>query len=174
VHTDRDYAHLYGKVAASEGKLVLEAGAPMTGITWTKRFPREGYAISLEASRLEGSDFFCGLTFPVGDSYLTCIVGGWGGGTVGLSNIDGYSAVENETTTFTSFENNKWYRIRLEVTAKRIEGWIDDALKFKVERKGQRFAIWPQQEPSKPLGITTYYTKAALRELKFMSLAPTD
>ena len=102
------------------------------------------------------------------------IPGGWGGGTVGLSNIDGYSAVENETTTFTSFENSKWYRIRLQVTTKRIEGWIDDARKFSVERKGQKFAIWPQQEPSKPLGITTYYTKAALRELKFKSLGPAE
>ena len=51
----------------------------MTGITWTNEMPRMGYEISLEAMRVEGSDFFCGLTFPVGKDYLSLIVGGWGG-----------------------------------------------------------------------------------------------
>ena len=58
----------------------------------TADFPREDYEVSLEARRLEGTDFFCGLTFPVGKEPCTLIIGGWGGTTVGLSNVDDYSA----------------------------------------------------------------------------------
>ena len=57
----------------------------MTGITWTNEVPTNNYEISLEAMRVEGSDFFCALTFPVGNDPCSFIVGGWGGGVVGLS-----------------------------------------------------------------------------------------
>ena len=36
------------------------------------------YELRLEAKRVEGGDFFCGLTFPVGKEYCTLILGGWG------------------------------------------------------------------------------------------------
>ena len=32
---------------------------------------------------------------------------------------------ENESTTFIDFEQDRWYRIRLRVTAARIDVWID-------------------------------------------------
>jgi hypothetical protein len=47
------------------------------------------YEIKLEAKKVTGNDFFCGMTFPVGDSFCSFIVGGWGGPVVGLSSIDG-------------------------------------------------------------------------------------
>jgi hypothetical protein len=110
----------------------------------------------------------------VGDSPLTFIVGGWGGTVVGLSNIDSYSAVENQTTSGMTFVDNRWYRIRLRVTPKKIETWIDDEQKVDLERAGHEFTIWPQQEPGKPLGITSYYTKAALRNLQVRLLGETE
>src|SRR5690606_38236930 len=100
-------------VTVEDGALVLAMGQPASGVVWKGQPPRENYEISLEARRLEGNDFFCGLTFPVGDSYCTFIVGGWGGGTTGLSNLDGYSAVENETTGYSEFQQGCWYRIRV-------------------------------------------------------------
>ena len=81
-----------GKVEVKDGRIVLHSGGPMTGITWTEDFPKIDYEISLEAMRVDGSDFFCGLTFPVGDKPCSFIVGGWGGGVVGLSSIDGSDA----------------------------------------------------------------------------------
>ena len=54
----------HGEVTVKDGTLVLEMGQ-MTGITWTNDLPRMNYELSLEAMRVEGSDFFCGLTFPV-------------------------------------------------------------------------------------------------------------
>ena len=50
-----------------DGQILLHFGSEMTGITWTGELPRIDYEIKLEAMRVDGTDFFCGLTFPVGD-----------------------------------------------------------------------------------------------------------
>ena len=78
--------------------IVVTAGEHLSGINWTKDAPKTNYEISLEAMKIEGNDFLCGLTFPVGDSFATLIMGGWGGGVTGISNIDNSDASENPTT----------------------------------------------------------------------------
>ena len=103
----------HGKVRVAEKAIVLEQGFPATGIKWKGKFPTTDYQVSLEARRTYGSDFFCGLTFPVGEKTLTLVCGGWGGQVTGLSCIDGESAIENDTCTFHEYQENKWYRIRL-------------------------------------------------------------
>ena len=70
--------------------------------------------------RVEGSDFFVGLTFPVRDSHASLIVGGWAGSVVGISSIDGRDASENETTEVMKFKNGQWYKFRLRVRADRL------------------------------------------------------
>ncbi len=164
----------HGKVAVREGQIILDAGRPATGISYQGKFPHDNYEVSLEARRIDGSDFFCGMTFPVGQQYCTLIVGGWGGGITGLSNVDGDSAVENETTDFLDVEPNRFYRIRLRVSRQAIEAWIDDDQIVNVERKGRRFSIWWEQEPVRPFGIATWYTKAGLRNIQLTRLEPAD
>src|SRR5262249_41529542 len=51
----------HGDVTVKDGTIRLETGI-MTGITWSNDLPRINYEITLEAMRVEGSDFFCGLT----------------------------------------------------------------------------------------------------------------
>jgi len=75
-------------VKVENGLLVLESGY-MTGIHWTNDVPKTNYELSLEARRMSGNDFFCGLTFPIAGTNVSLIVGGWGGGLVGISSIDG-------------------------------------------------------------------------------------
>src|SRR5689334_21201211 len=62
-----------GEVYVDDGKLILEMGSNMTGVTWdnAKRLPTMDYEVSLEAMRIDGDDFFCGLTFQVRDKPLT-------------------------------------------------------------------------------------------------------
>ena len=43
----------------------------MTGITWTRDFPKSEYEIRFEAARLEGQDFFASMIFPVNDAYCS-------------------------------------------------------------------------------------------------------
>ena len=75
--------------------------------------------------RLDGSDFFCTTTFPVGKDYCSLVVGGWGGAVVGLSNVDYADASENATTKTMGFKDNQWYRVRIRVSDAAIEAWID-------------------------------------------------
>src|ERR1051325_1303183 len=103
-----------GDVRVEKDRILLQLGY-MTGITWTNAFPKMDYEVNLDAMRVEGNDFFCGLTFPVGESPCSFIVGGWGGGVVGLSSIDGEDAANNETTKYLNFEKGRWYHIRLRV-----------------------------------------------------------
>src|SRR4051794_11381418 len=56
-----------GVVHVDDGRIVLEQGNDLTGITWKGEVPATvGYELALEAMRVSGGDFFCGLTFPVG------------------------------------------------------------------------------------------------------------
>jgi Domain of Unknown Function (DUF1080) len=152
-----------GLVRVRDGQIVLEFGEPLTGITWRGAHPRLSYELKLEAKRLAGSDFFCGLTFPVGDDSCSLILGGWGGSVVGLSNLDGLDASDNETTTSLRFEERRWYRVRLRVLPSRITAWLDDEQIVDVDTTGRRIGIRPEVELSRPLGIAAYRTRAALR-----------
>jgi hypothetical protein len=96
------------------------------------------------------------------------IVGGWGGSLAGISSLDGMDASENETTKFTSFESGRWYRIRLRVTEKKIEGWIDKEKLINVVTTGRRISVRPGDiELSEPFGLAAWQTTAALREIQF-------
>jgi hypothetical protein len=141
-------------------------GADLTGITWTGEHPTMNYELSLEAMRVDGNDFFCGLTFPVGKDPCSLIVGGWGGALVGLSSLDGFDASENETSQVIDFQKNRWYKIRLRVTQPKIEAWIDDKQLIDVETEGRKISIRIEVERSRPLGIASYSTTAALRDIK--------
>ena len=126
--------------------------------------------ITLEAMRFEGSDFFCGLTFPVNDRPCTLILGGWGGSLCGLSSLDHMDASENETTRMISFENDKWYRVRLRVVPDHIQAWLNDEALFDVDVTGKNLDIRIEVEESKPLGIATWNTGGAVRNIKLKKL----
>ncbi len=67
-----------GPVSVSDDQIILGMGEGCTGITWKGDFPKVDYEVSLDAKRVEGNDFFCGLTFPAGKDPCTLIIGGWG------------------------------------------------------------------------------------------------
>jgi hypothetical protein len=90
----------HGEAECEQGVLLLNLGDPFTGVNFTNRLPNMNYEVALDAMRVSGSDFFCGLTVPVGDAFCSLIVGGWGGGLVGISSLDGMDASENPTTKF--------------------------------------------------------------------------
>lgn len=155
-----------GDVYVSGDKIVLGMGDGCTGITWAGEFPVSDYEVSLEAMRVEGNDFFCGMTFPVGKDPCTLIVGGWGGTVVGLSSISGMDASENETSINRQFEKDRWYKIRLKVAAGKIEAWIDDEKVVDFTVGNNYLSIRPEVELSKPFGIASWRTTAAIRNIR--------
>jgi len=162
-----------GKVYVKDGAIFLEQGNDMTGVTWDGPLVRMNYEITLEAMRVSGSDFFCGLTFPVNDKCCSLILGGWGGTVCGLSNIDYYDAANNETTRMVSFENGKWYHVRLRVTPNRIQAWLaeeEDQL-VDMDITGRKVDTRIEVDLSQPLGIATWQTAGAIRNIKLQKLA---
>jgi hypothetical protein len=157
----------HGEVQCRRGLLLLKTGDPFTGINYTNPFPKMNYEVALDAARVMGSDFFCGLTVPVGDSFCSLIVGGWGGSLMGVSSLDGLDASENQTTKFLNFQSGRWYRIRLRVTEHRIEAWIDNEQLVNVDTTDKRISLRPGEiELSKPFGLACWETSAALRQIK--------
>jgi len=142
-------------------------GEGCTGITYKEDFPEVNYKITLDAKRVAGNDFFCGMTFPVEKEPCTLIVGGWGGTTVGLSSINRKDASENQTTTYMNFEKDRWYRITLIVKKDTIRAFIDDKKVVDYARgKNDVLSIRPEVVLSKPFGIASWYTTAALKDIR--------
>jgi len=161
-----------GEVEVKDGQLLVHMGVMLTGVSWTNPVPKTDYEIELDAMKVDGGDFFCGLTFPVGDSFCSLIVGGWGGGVVGLSSIDGQDASENETTKFLAFGKNRWYHIRLRVTKAKIEAWIDNDKLVDQSIVDRRISLRPGEiELSAPFGLATWQTTAALRNFRIRNIS---
>lgn len=158
----------------TDGRLELPMADGISSITWQKEFPKSNYEIRLQAMRIEGNDFFCGLTFPVQKSHCSFIVGGWGGTVVGLSSIDGEDAAHNATTRRERFESGKWYSIRVRVTDHRIQTWIDDKQMVDQPLAGKKISIRPEVGLSKPVGISSWNTTAGLKSIEYRRLSKSE
>lgn len=156
----------HGNIYVVDSCIIIEKGELISGIRWTEEFPKTNYEVSLYAKRIEGSDFFCGMTFPVKESFLTLVLGGWGGAMVGLSCIDGYDAANNMTGNLFRFASGWWYAIRLRVTDKKIEAWIEDEKIVDFSIDNSKLSLRWEVESSVPFGITTYKTTGALRNIR--------
>jgi len=162
----------HGEVEVQGGNLYLGTGLGLTGAKYAGgHLPKDNYEISLEAKRTAGVDFFCAITFPVGDSFCTFVPGGWGGGVVGLSNIDDYDASENETTTFMAFDDDTWYRFRVRVAGNRIQCWINDRMAINQSLEGHTVKVRIDIEEACPLGLSSFASTAQVRNV---AIRPVD
>jgi hypothetical protein len=159
-----------GPVYVSGNSIILGMGDGGTGVTWERDFPTENYEVTLEAKRVDGHDFFCGMTFPVGKSPCSLIVGGWGGNVVGLSSLEGLDASENETMTLALFSQDVWYYIHLRVANDSIKAWINNSPVVDISTKGRVISIRPEVELSRPFGIASWRTTAAIRNIRLKKL----
>jgi len=155
------------------GELVLDMGVTLTGIHRAdKNFPTNNYEIELEARRMEGIDFFVGLTFPIDKQHCSLIAGGWAGAVVGISSIDNKDASENKTTLYRSFKKNQWYKFKVQVTPGRVQCWIDNKRVINADIKGKKISVRNEMLASIPLGIATYETRGGLRNIRYRKLKP--
>ena len=160
-----------GDVRVEDGALVVDQGEELSGLTCTQPVPKENYELEWQAQRRTGLDFFCGLTFPVGAHFLTFVVGGWGGAVVGISSINRQDAFQNETTSTRYFQDNRWYKMRLRVEPARIQAWIDEERVLDLDTLGKELDLRPGEiDLSAPLGLSTFRTGAAFRELRLRRL----
>lgn len=154
-----------GSVSVEDGTLRFESGTPYAALQWAGEFPRESFEVEVTAKRTEGSDIFCGLLVPVGASHISVILGGWGDTVVGVSCVDHLYASDNETSRVMSFENDKWYDVRVRVTKERVLAWIDESKVIDLERKGHVLTPYPGLEALAPFAIFTWETGASFRDV---------
>jgi len=156
----------HGVISIADSCIIIGKGEFISGIRWTEDFPKTNYEVTLYAKRVDGNDFFCGMTFPVKESFLTLVLGGWGGSLCGLSCIDGYDAANNFTGKIFYFGTGAWWSVRLRVTDKKIEAWVaqDKIVDFTIGNSSLSLRL--EVESSVPFGITTYKTTGALRDIK--------
>ena len=161
-----------GLVYVKDGLLTLAAGRPMTGATFpawqAPDFPVTDYALSYEALRVDGDDFFGTVTFPVGshEAYASFVLGGWGGTVTGISSIDFADANENATRAEMRFEKGRWYRVRIEVRPDDLRAWVDGRLMVNVSIKGRKVGLRPGFiDHCVPFGFSTYGSTAQVRKV---------
>ena len=184
-----------GEVDGGSDRPVLQIGSgdPLTGIKWTgpvegqdgdadvdaesadgsdlPTLPRTNYTLRWQARRTLGDDFFCSWLVPVGDDVCSLVVGGWGGGVIGLSSLDGMDAGENQTTAFHKFDDAVWYDFALTVTPTRLVFAINGEDQFEVDPSQHQVTTRVEMEPLAPLGIATYLSTGELRAIRLERLA---
>ena len=162
-----------GLVEVKDGIMSLDVGSYLSGVVWKGEPPsRMNYEIELEARKTTGSDFFLGLTVPVGDKHCTWIIGGWGGGLVGISCLDGYDASENDNSSWMNFESKRWYRCKIRVLPERIQCWIDGKVVVDVDIKRHEVSMRPGMiEEAIPLGLAAFETAADYKNIVWRHLA---
>jgi hypothetical protein len=167
-----------GGVQQETDGYTLKAGSPMTGIvfpTWEKDgLPLTSYRVTYEAMRVSGKDFFGSLTFPAGsvERCVTFVLGGWGGSQVGISSIDGLDASMNATGSVQKFEDGKWYRIRIEVTAETLSVWLDDRSLARANIAKADLSLRSGEiDRCAPFGFASYSTEGRIRNCTVEVLA---
>lgn len=167
-----------GDAFFKDGALNLDYGSPLTGVKYKGDLADllgesiDHYAITLQAQRVEGTDLFLGLTFPVGkDGHVSLVLGGWGGAITGLSNLDDLNASENKTTQYHAFEDKQWYKVKILVTPQKIQCWLDEKRIVDVQRADHtKYDTHGAVIDTKPLGLFSYGTWGRVKELKVWPL----
>lgn len=157
-----------GEVSVVNGAIRLERGNDLTGVVWTGKVPGPRFRVQMEARRVEGSDFFCAVTVPVGRNHCTFVVGGWGGTVVGFSSLDGLDASENETSHGMPLTDGKWYRVAVDVTPERLQGLIDDVVVAEAKLAGREVDVRIEMLPCRPLGIASWRTTSEVRAITLL------
>ena len=160
-----------GAVKIEKGSIRVEMGATVSGIQWTGEAPpRTDYEFTVEAMKVDGSDFFLCIVFPVGKDTCSFVAGGWGGGVTGLSSVDHMNASENETASDQTYKKDVWYTFRLRVTSKKIEVWWDAKQVIDLELANRQISVHPAVESAAPLGLANYQTTSLFRNIRLKKL----
>lgn len=151
----------------SGGVVECGIGDPLSGLVYTNTPPTMNYELSLEAMRVEGSDFFVALTIPVVTNFCTVVIGGWGGSLCGISSVDYLDASENQWSESKALENNRWYRLRVRVTPGVLQVFLNETLygaRVEYGDSGRLSLRFGDIDKTKPLGLATYCTRARWRD----------
>jgi hypothetical protein len=64
---------------------------------------------------------------------------------------------------YVKYENAKWYRFRVWVTADVIRAWVDDKMVVDADVRGREIKTRIEVRANQPLGFATYRSTGAVR-----------
>lgn len=154
-------------------ELSIGWGETLTNVRWRGDIPTMPFELEMKAKRVNGTDFFCAVTFPARgpEQCVTLIVGGWGGSLVGISCIDGKDASENDAQKTHAFMTDVWYQIRLVREGESIKVWIDGEKFIDVDTTGKSLSLRQGGiEECAPFGLATWQTTARIKDIRWRGL----
>jgi hypothetical protein len=152
-----------GKIEVHDSAIILQRGQPLSGIVWNGLIRQMNYELSLQAKRIDGEDFFCGITFPIGQNFASLLIGSSGGSDCRLCCIGGLEPSVSAQSQ--PFENERWYSVRLRVAGTHIQAWIDETAAVDLDTTDKMLALRDDLAASKPLAIMTNNASAAVRKI---------
>jgi hypothetical protein len=154
-------------------ELSIGWGESLTNVRWKGEVPIAPFELELKAKRVNGTDFFCAVTFPARgvEECVTLIVGGWGGSLVGISSIDGKDASENDAQKIHIFEADVWYQVRLVRDGEKLMVWIDGEKLIDIDTTGKILSLRQGGiEECAPFGLATWQTTARIKDIRWRGL----
>ena len=145
--------------------VVIPQTSTIAGMTYRGTAPTTPYVMHVDVTKRYGDDFFLGLTFPVRDSHLTLVLGGWGGGVSGLSCIDGKDASDNATRHVEYFPNGKRQMVVLDVTDTRVVARLDGRVLVDADLTGKELGLRTEVLASRPVGVATFATCSLIHSI---------
>ena len=141
-----------GQVHVEDGRMVLGAGEPYTGVVWTRAAPKTAYEIRAEITPPGGAWF---LLFPLGSSHHCALVIGRSGNraTVELDSVDGKSGLGSIAPKGLALAAGPRHQLRLRVATRWIDAWLDDTHLVSLPTRGRRFAANPAWPAVKSFGF---------------------
>lgn len=159
----------------TEEGVVLPQAAALAGMTYAAEPPTTPYLLTVEATRVFGADFFLGITFPVRDSHLTLVLGGWGGNVCGLSCIDGEDASNNDTRHLQSFPNGKSQTVIIDVSDTRVSASVNgQQIVDRAIDGASVLTLRPEVDASSPLGVASFATSTVVHRVTVTPKDVTD
>jgi hypothetical protein len=157
-----------------ENQLIISEGVRLNGLIFNplNNMAWESFELELDVKKINGNDFLCGLTFPVGNikRLVTLVLGGWGGSVNGISCIDGNDAFNNCTASNKDYLFNQWYHVKVQVTPTQITVWVDQECIIDFTHQDRHLSLRSSEiEFYQPFSITTYKTQSEFKNFIYRS-----
>ena len=155
------------------GQIILEAGKDLTGITWTgEKPPDRNYELDAAGQARRGRGLFCRGHLPC--RRLVLLADSRWVGRHGRRAVEHqrYGRVgERDVAVNRVRRRAAGTTIRLRVTAEKIEAWLDERRIVDVALKGNQIDTRIEMILSQPIGMASWRTKAALRDIRLRRLS---